>query len=67
VKFVAADSAQACQAAALKACTNERMEITKSKAIQATFKGEPLKSASGQEDFCADYDKRAAEYDKCGK
>jgi hypothetical protein len=67
VKFVAADSEQACQAAALKACANDRLDVTKSKAIQATYKGQPLKSASGQEDFCADYEKRAAEFDKCGK
>lgn len=67
VKFVAADSPQACQAAALKACANDRLDITRSKVIGATYKGAALKSASGQSDFCADYDKRAAEFDKCDK
>lgn len=67
MKFVAADSPQACQAAALKACANDRLDITRSKVIGATYKGEPLKSASGQADFCADYEKRAAEFDKCDK
>jgi hypothetical protein len=67
VKKVEAATPQACQAAALKACANDRLDITKSKAIQATYKGQPLKSASGKDDFCVDYDKRAAEFDKCGK
>jgi hypothetical protein len=66
-KNVAADSAEACQAVALKACANDRLDITKSKVIQANYKGQPLKSASGKDDFCADYEKRAAEFDKCGK
>ena len=44
-----------------------RLDITKSKVIQATYKGHPLKSTSGKDDFCADYEKRAAEFDKCGK
>lgn len=65
IKTVPAASAQACQAAALKACANDRLDITKSKVVGASYKGEALKSASGQDDFCADYDKRAAEFDKC--
>jgi len=67
VKYVAAASVQACQAAALKACENDRLEITKSKVIAATYKGQPLKSTSGKEDFCADYEKRSAEFGHCGK
>lgn len=67
VKYVAAASAQACQAAALKACANDRLDITQSKVIAATYKGQPLKSASGKEDFCASYEKRLAEFDHCGK
>jgi hypothetical protein len=66
-KRVAAASPQACQAAALKACENDRLDVTKSKVILATYKGQPLKSASGKDDFCADYEKRAVEFDKCGK
>jgi hypothetical protein len=65
IKFVAADSAQACQTAALKACANDRLDITKSKVVGATYKGAPLKSATGKADFCEDYDKRAAEFDQC--
>ena len=65
-KPVAAASAAACQAAALKACANDRLDITRSKVIGASYKGQALKSSSGKEDFCLDYDKRAAEFDKCG-
>jgi hypothetical protein len=61
------DSAAACQAAALKACANDRLDVTKSKVIRAMFDGKPVKSASGKEDFCADYANRSAEFDKCGK
>lgn len=67
IKHVAAASPQACQAVALKACENDRLDITKSKVILATYKGQPLKSAFGKEDFCADYERRATEFDKCGK
>jgi hypothetical protein len=67
VKPAEAASAQACQAVALKACANDRLDVTKSKVIQATFKGQALKSATGKDDFCVDYEKRAAEFDHCGK
>jgi hypothetical protein len=62
-----ADSAQACQSAALKACANDRLLITKSKVVRAKFDGKVVMSASGKEDFCADYEKRAAEFDQCAK
>jgi hypothetical protein len=62
-----AATAPACQAAALKACANDRLKITKSKVIRVKFDGAALMSASGKEDFCADYDKRAAEFDQCAK
>lgn len=65
-KQVQTGSPQACQAAALKACANDRLDITKSKVIGASYKGELLKSTTGKDDFCADYDKRAVEFDKCG-
>ncbi|MBW8829898.1 MAG: hypothetical protein JF606_10775 [Burkholderiales bacterium] len=58
---------QACQTVALKACANDRLDVTKSKVITAVFKGQALKSATGKADFCMDYEKRAAEFDKCGK
>jgi hypothetical protein len=62
-----AGSAQDCQAAALKACANDRLSITKSKVIRAKFDGKAVMSASGKDDFCADYEKRAAEFDQCAK
>jgi hypothetical protein len=62
-----AASVQACQAAALKACANDRLKITKSKVVRAKFDGKAVMSASGKEDFCADYEKRATEFDQCAK
>jgi hypothetical protein len=67
VKTSAADTEQACQAIALKACPNDRLDITQSKVIKASFDGKPIRSASGKEDFCADYAKRAEEFNRCGK
>jgi hypothetical protein len=66
VKQVVAESPEACQAAALKACANDRLDITKNKVIGAQYKGQPLKSTQGADDFCQHYEKRAAEFDKCG-
>ncbi len=56
-----ADSAEACAAAALKSCDNDRLDITKYKAITARFDGQDLVGgydASGNPDptgpnFCA--------------
>ena len=62
-----AASVQACQDAALKACANDRLKITKSKVVKAKFDGKAVMSASGKEDFCADYAKRATEFDQCAK
>jgi hypothetical protein len=62
-----AASAEACQAAALKACFNDRLTITKSKVIRAKYDGKAVMSASGKDDFCADYAKRSTEYDQCAK
>lgn len=67
IKPVEAATPQACQAAATKACANDRLDVTRSKVIKASYQGKPLTSASGSDDFCMDYDKRAAEFDKCGK
>ena len=64
-KAEAATTAEECQAMAVKACSNNRINITKSKVITATWQGQPLKSASGNDDFCLDYSERAAEYDQC--
>ncbi len=60
-------TAEACQAAALKACANDRLTITKSKVVTAKFDGKQVMSASGKGDFCADYAKRATEFDQCAK
>lgn len=64
-EFLEVDSAAACQAEAVKACENKRLNITKSKVINAKFDDAAVKSASGGDDFCADYPGRAAEFDKC--
>ncbi len=66
-KSVAAASSAACQDLALKACANDRLDVTKSKIISATYKGQPLTSASGKADFCVDYANRSTEFDKCAK
>jgi hypothetical protein len=65
-KTVEAKTAAACTEAAVAACANDRLDVTKSKTITATWNGQPLKSKSGKEDLCLDYAKRAAEFDKCG-
>lgn len=61
-----ADVAQ-CKSAAIKACENQRLQITKSKEIAAAFDGAALKTDVGSADFCTAYEKRAAEFDKCDK
>src|SRR5262245_48543519 len=53
-KDVEAASETACQEAAVKACANDRLTITESKVINATFKGKALKSSTGNDDFCID-------------
>jgi hypothetical protein len=66
-KSVPSTSEASCVEAAVKACSNDRLEITKSKVITATYKGKALKSKSGKEDMCLDYAKRDAEFNQCGK
>src|SRR5258708_978718 len=51
VKYEAASTADACKAAAVSACSNDRLTITESKVINATYQGKSLKSASGKDDF----------------
>jgi hypothetical protein len=53
--------------AAVNACANDRLTVTKSKIITAKFKGKSLKSKSGQDDLCLDYPKRATEFNQCAK
>ena len=66
-KYVPAKSADECAAAAAVACANDRPTITQSKVINATYKGKPVKTASGKADFCVDYAKRDAEFNQCAK
>lgn len=64
-KTVAAEDQGECQAEASKACENSRIDITKSKIITAKWNGKDLMSKTGKKDFCEDYSKRAAEFNKC--
>jgi hypothetical protein len=63
---VEAADAAACQAEAVKACENKRLNITKSKVIGASFNGAALKNSAGGDDFCVNFAGRAAQFDKCG-
>ena len=65
-KTVSVDSAEACRTKAVAACANDRLEITKSKAINATFDGKPVSNKAGGMDHCLDYSARAEEFNKCG-
>lgn len=67
VKTVAADNAEACRVKAVEACANDRLDITKSKIITATFNGKAVPNKAGATDHCADYAEREAEFNKCGK
>ena len=64
-KYKPADSLAACQEAALKSCKNKRFDITKSKVITAKYKGEPIQSTSGKDDFCLDYANKDTEFNQC--
>jgi hypothetical protein len=66
-KPVAAPSEGACVEAAVNACANDRLEITKSKVITAKYKGKALKTKSGKDDMCLEYPKRDSEFNHCGK
>src|SRR5688572_15733138 len=66
-KKVEAATAEACVEAAVASCSNDRLEITKSKTITVKFGGKAQKSKSGKDDVCLDYPKRAAEFDQCKK
>ena len=66
-KNVAAASAEKCVEAAVQACANDRLTVTASKVITASFKGKALKTKSGKDDMCLDYSKRDTEFNQCGK
>ena len=61
-----AKSLEQCQKAARKSCKNTRFDITKSKVITATWKGEAIKSAEGDTDFCIKYENASTEFNQCG-
>ena len=65
-KFKEAATADDCKKKAVSSCRNKRLSITKSKVIQAVFDGTMLKTAAGSDDFCTEYDKADAEFNKCG-
>jgi len=66
-KNVAASSAEKCQEAAVQACANDRLTVTASKVISASYKGKALKSKAGKDDMCLDYAKRDTEFNQCAK
>jgi hypothetical protein len=66
-KLVAADSEAKCREAAIQACSNDRLTVTRSKVIGAKFKGKALETKSGKDDMCLDYPKRDTEFNQCGK
>jgi len=66
-KPVEAATAQACGAAAISACSNDRLDFAMSKTVTAKFQGKAPKSKGGQEDMCLDYPKRDAEFNQCTK
>jgi hypothetical protein len=66
-KSVPSTSEASCGEAAIKACSNDRLDVTKSKVITATYKGKALKSKAGKDDLCLDYTKRDTEFNQCGK
>lgn len=66
-RHVAATSEAQCLEQAVRACANDRLDITQSKVINAKFKGKALKSKAGKDDVCLDYAKRDAEFNQCGK
>jgi hypothetical protein len=66
-KTVTADTADACRVKAVAACANDRLDITKSKVITATFDGKPVQNKVGGTDHCLDYSERASEFNQCPK
>jgi hypothetical protein len=66
-KHVPADSEAKCLEAAINACSNDRLNITASKVINAKYKGKALKTKAGKDDLCLDYAKRDAEFNQCSK
>jgi hypothetical protein len=64
-EFVEAATAKDCATAAVAACENKRLDITKSKVINASFDEKKITTAAGKDDFCTDYKNAAAEFNQC--
>jgi hypothetical protein len=64
-KSEAADSMEACRVKAVAACANDRLDITKSKVVTATFDGKPVKNKAGGTDHCLDYANVKTEFNQC--
>ena|SRR3990167_9059831 len=58
-------NASLCKTAAIAACANDRLTVTKLKVITAKFDGADLKTDTGSTDFCTAYPKAADEFNKC--
>ncbi len=59
-------TAEECQVKAVKSCANDRLDITKSKVITASFGGKALKNKTGGSDFCQNYAEKSIEFNQCG-
>lgn len=64
-KTITVDSVEVCRAKAVASCSNDRLDITKSKTINATFDGKAISNKSGGADMCLDYSARSEEFDQC--
>ena len=64
-KVESAEDESECKEAALKACANSRVDVTKSKVVTAKWGDKEIMSKSNKKDFCADYEKKAVEFNKC--
>ncbi|MDO9182485.1 MAG: hypothetical protein Q7U04_08750 [Bacteriovorax sp.] len=64
-KIESAEDEMECKDAAYKACANSRIDITKSKTITAKWNGKEVVSKTNKKNFCEDYEKKDAEFNKC--
>ena len=60
-------SPEACKQAALNACRNDRLDITKRKEINASYDGNPMYGSSGQSDMCTEYANKLTEFNQCAE
>ena len=60
-------SPEACKQAALNACANDQLDITKRKEINVNYDGSPMYGSSGQSDMCTEYGNRQREFNQCAE